>query len=203
MSDPAILKTLRGRIRDFSLTHPDFESFFGDDKGIVRDTLGADGAPVFDEDHVHTTTTGKAEFDQWYHDTPGVNMGKDLTLTLAPSGDGSWLISNNNFFPIDGQLLGDEGLPHNFAFTVEQHATFRVKGGEFFDFTGDDDIFVFINGRLAVDLGGVHGAETGAIDLDTLGLPKGEMVPLDIFSAERHTTGSVYHVHLLGFDLCE
>lgn len=196
-------RMLRGRVRDFSINHPDFEKFIGDDKGIVKSMLGADGKPVFDTQHPHPTTTGQADFDQWYNDVSGVNKGQELDLTFGSLPDGSLIIDNDAFFPIDGQLIGDEGLPHNFAFTVEEHATFRVTGGEVFDFAGDDDVFVFIDGRLVVDLGGVHSAETGLVDLDTLGLTPGAIVPLDIFSAERHTSGSVYRVHLKGFRLCE
>ena len=80
---------------------------------------------------------------------------------------------------------------------------FRYQGGEVFSFEGDDDMFVFIDARLALDLGGVHSTESGSVELDTLGLTPGGVFPLDVFFAERHTDGSTFRLHLLGFDLCE
>lgn len=190
---------LHATIRDFSpTTHPDFEAELGDDTGIVEAALGADGKPVYTSSGGTSTTHGKAAFDEWFRDTPGVNVSIPTTIQLSPAGGGVYTYDNQAYFPIDGQGLGDEGNPHNYHFTLEVHTQFEYRGGEVFTFTGDDDLFTFINGKLAIDLGGVHGAESSSVDLDAsakeLGIEVGKVYTLDLFFAERHTVDSHFRI---------
>ena len=84
---------------------------------------------------------------------------------------GVYTYSNSSFFPIDAQLLGNQGqkdgngVVHNFSFTYEIHTKFTYVAGQNFQFTGDDDVYVFINGTKVLDLGGVHGAISGNVIL--------------------------------------
>jgi len=184
--------TLTGTIRDFLDTHPDMQDGLGTDLGIVQTTLGADGKPVYAGGAGTLTTHGQAAFDQWYNDTAGVNLAAPLSLTLNETAPGSevYQYANYDFFPIDGALLGNQGRVHNYHFTLEIHTQFTYQGGETFDFTGDDDVFVFIDDQLIIDLGGVHSAQSASVSLDTLGLTVGNNYDLDLFFAERHTTQS-------------
>jgi len=102
--------------------------------------------------------------------------------------------------------VGSDGVRHNFAFTSELHYPFTYDASKppTFDFTGDDDVWVFINGHLAVDLGGIHAATNGSVTLDAahatqFGLVNGGMYSIDMFQAERFTKQSTYRLTLSGF----
>lgn len=188
--------TLTGTIRDFNDTHPDFEKLIKSDKGIVQSTLGADGKPVYAGQADNPTTSGQENFDQWYRDVSGVNQSKQYSITLDDTGNppGIYSYTNNNFFPIDGELLGNQGRKHNYHFTYEIASKFTYQPGQIFTFSGDDDLWVFIDKKLAIDLGGVHQIQTGSVNLDTLGLIAGKTYDFNLFFAERHTTKSNFSI---------
>ncbi len=208
-------------VRDFKPSneggHPDFESeaFCSGHAttGLVARDLGTDRTPTFAGQGSPAQLTSAAAFAQWYHDTPGVNARIPITLTLTetPPGSKTYVYSSDAFFPIDGMGLGDgptmqtdctsapaPGTSHNFSFTTEVHLAFTYEGGEVFSFRGDDDLWVYINGKLALDLGGLHPELDGTANLDALasqlGITKGQRYSLDIFHAERHTKGSHFNL---------
>jgi fibro-slime domain-containing protein len=187
---------LTGTIRDFMDTHIDFQHYLGVDPGIVDQALGADKKPVYGTHDRTLTTSGKAYFDQWFRDVPGVNMSAPYAITLAntPATPDVYTFSSGAFFPIDNQLFGNQGRAHNFHFTYELHTSFTYETGQFFTFTGDDDLWVYIDNWLVIDLGGVHSGLTGSVDLDTLGLTVGRTYDLDIFYAERHTSEADFRI---------
>ena len=137
---------------------------------------------------------------------------RDIDLVLDE--EGFWLadISENNedggFFPIDNlefldsaktvrnpkfdwdEQLTKNGKKHNYSFAMKISAQFKYIKGQYFEFRGDDDVWVFINNRLVVDIGGCHNPVERAVDMDTLGIIEGREYPFHIFFSERNANGS-------------
>lgn len=217
---------ITGVVRDFKVTHPDFETFPGRvKKEMVLNDLGADGKPVLNEDKAASRGWGKnasvtsvESFNQWFRDVPGTNVSMPLTIELQReerAGGAVYVFAKERpeyFFPIDDQGYGlsMEGLRwappgrHNFHFTYELETEFTYTDPAerdndlVYTFTGDDDVWVFINGKLAIDLGGVHSQASESINLDEaaadLGLEPGESYQLKLFFAERHTSESNFRI---------
>ncbi len=188
---------LQATVRDFrneatgDFGHPEISRGVND-RGLVQPMLGADDTPVYALAGASPTVESAESFYEWFHDVPGVNASTSIELPLRPARDrpGLFIYENHSFFPIDDQLFGNEGLNHNYSFTLAANASFTFVGNESFTFTGDDDVFVFINRHLAIDLGGIHEAQTATVDLaaraSALEIVVGNRYPIHVFFAERH-----------------
>jgi len=182
------------------------------DTMIVAADLGANRKPTYGGGATTPTTYGASGFGQWYSDTPGVNLGMEYEFDFQPdpARPGLFFYESKAFFPVNGLLLGaagaadnpdpskraNEGFPNqvNYGFTTEIHLDFEYSAGQVFSFQGDDDVFVFINNKRVINLGGVHTALTESVALDSLGLVAGQVYPLDFFHAERHRTNSNFRI---------
>ena len=114
-----------------------------------------------------------------------------LTFTLVPGTNGMYQYINDTFFLLDNRGFGNEALNHNFSFTMELHWKFMMTQGLTFAFTGDDDVWAYLNNTLAMDIGGKHQALSGSINVDSIkGLENGRNYNFDFFYCERHTTAA-------------
>ena len=215
-------KSIPITIRDFNASHPDFESVNGTCavdgggvKGMVLDTLDSAHKPI----QSATSPCPKYNIRSWFRDDATVNHRYCLELPLEEIAGKENTYQTpaaftSAFFPID--QVPDPNPPHalikapdpvnpakagetfnnghNFHFCMEMHATFKYRGGEVFDFKGDDDLWVFINNHLALDLGGLQNNGAGQVDLDAqstaLKILRDNYYNLDFFFCERQTSES-------------
>jgi fibro-slime domain-containing protein len=237
---PVVYRDFKGGTNAAQGQHPDFEGTMVPETGIVEPQLGPDGKPVHVAGDMRTTTNNNTAttpdwFSIWYRDavadlpTPGsprynYTFIDTMSLTETAVDSGTFQFSDNSFYPLTGRTPSwgnTSGQTQNYHFTSEVRYWFQYAGGEELRFSGDDDVWVFVNKKLAVDLGGVHVSVDGSVTLDSangkgivcedaapgcttpkeidFGLEIGKAYEIVVFQAERHTSLSNYTLTLSAF----
>gem|GEM_PF-1926690 len=193
--------------------HPDFQAYLSHQfqTGLVEPTLGDDHVPIFVHRGVPPVLTSAQDFQQWYHHVPGINQDFKLSLDMSPTNGGNtYVYDRQEFFPIDGMGFGEyKTFGHNYHFTSVTRWRFVYRGGERVSFTGDDDVWIFVNRRLAIDLGGTHLPATGSVQFpnstdpttgqrrdERFELFEGGIYEVAVFHAERYISQSTFRLEI-------
>jgi fibro-slime domain-containing protein len=127
-------------------------------------------------------------YRQWYRSTPGKNIASMFTMDMRPNPSGNgWIFTDQANTPADDiNFYGAIDASDN-DYTIEMNLQFEYLAGasQYLTIGGMDDVYVFINGQLAIDLGGVDHGIGQTVLLDRLNLNNGDIVSLDIFMAQR------------------
>ncbi len=157
-------------------------------QGLITNKLDSNGLPQFRENLVSNANIGK----WWTEEEFPVH---ETTIQFSHLGGGQYLFKDMEFFPLNGPFTGVNDNP-NYSFAAHFQKTFMYDGapGQNFYFSGSDDVWVFLNGNLVLDIGGVHlPAEDSFVleaELNRLGIQAGDDVTLDFFIAERKKPSS-------------
>ena len=133
--------------------------------------------------------------------------GQTLTLESGKQTVGSV----SSFFPFnaDGNYSPDYhfGMNMSIPFYINENGKDENNNPIKFEFSGDDDVWVFINGKLVLDLGGIHGAIDGSIDFSTgevkYGFNKTNNVKVIKAGQTTQTDAASTTLQKLGIDMAE
>lgn len=196
-------------------------------KGILKG-LDKDGKvefnypePGFFEDSDATYTVEKGNWWDSYTETRYLRkVYKDLKLGFEQSGDtytlktvkdtnGNVLTTEgSDFYPLDNsRKLSYESseTAHNYFFGMRYDVPFKIGdyvGPMNYEFTGDDDLWVLLDGKLILDLGGIHSAADGTVDIwKKLGKTAAQLTPEE--KEQEHTLTVLYMERGAGESNCK
>lgn len=194
------------------------------EQGLVSNNLNDQYLPIAIGGKL-TSNRGLTDMSRWFSEVEGKSKSYIGAIKLDYDADGAtFSFHKNEFYPLDkvefskGEDVNSDGHNHLFTMNFSVPFTALLSGNESFTITADDDTFVYVGDKLAVDMGGIHDAMTGSLTIKENGevyssvdgaalaysginVGNGEGSVVRIFHADRDEDNSVFKVEFAGMNL--
>ncbi|MBR3115696.1 hypothetical protein IKF30_00485 [Candidatus Saccharibacteria bacterium] len=194
------------------------------EQGLVEYDLGEDHLPVFKAGEL-LSNRGIGDAERWFKAVDGKSASYIGAIKMEYVAAGAvFSFTRDEFYPLDeaefskGDVVNKDG--HNHLFTMGFAVPFTVLGSgeESFEVEADDDTFVFVGDKLAIDMGGIHDTMIGKFVIQDNGevyaasgdeelaytgirLTKDDGSIVRIFHADRDAEDSVFNMKFAGMNL--
>lgn len=172
--------------------------------GMVQDTLSFDPVKGKKIPHRGNVNVCSDSLEKWFDPSlaKAAACGNIFLQNVGTASVPVWKFQDNQFFPVDSisrqthwTKAGGGRLDNDYAYCMEINAGMVYHGGETMKFNGDDDLWVYLDNRLAVDQGGIHYAMESVTRLDSLPFlagKQGRNLDLDIYFCSRQPGTAVF-----------
>ena len=168
---------------------------------------------------------GQKDMTRWFSKVEGKSMNFLGNMKMDyKANKAEFSFYQREFYPLDevefskGDYVNTNGHNHLFTMNFAVPFTPLLTGGEAFSITADDDTFVYLGDKLVIDMGGIHGAETGRFMITADGevynavgneefaysginVEKDTGSVVRIFHADRDSAESVFGITFTGMSL--
>lgn len=162
-----------------------------DDTYYYLDCYVNDGQVVLDKENkaIYNGDSGYKDGTKFFYPLTGEGYDKYLgdTTDMQPQ---TTVDTKNDWYPV--------GANGNFTLKGEAQFIYRRTDNLYFTFSGDDDVYLFINNKLALDIGGSHWPVEKTVNLNKLseeyGLEEGQVATFTFFYMERCADASNFSI---------
>lgn len=162
-----------------------------DDTYYYLDCYVDDGQVVLDKANkaIYNGDSGYKDGTKFFYPLTGEGYDKYLgdTTDMQPQ---TTVDTKNDWYPV--------GANGNFTLKGEAQFIYRNADNLYFTFSGDDDVYLFINNKLALDIGGSHWPVEKTVNLNDLsaeyGLEEGQVATFTFFYMERCADASNFSI---------